>query len=103
MIPNMWLIHFLGIDNPAGRWELFWSGIGSDIGELAIVSAVVGAAMGMWHKHNCHAKGCWKIGKHKVEGTDYVTCRTHHPEDAPTAEHIKNQWQAAKDGKNVGV
>ena len=28
---------------------------------------------------NCHDKGCWRIGLHKVEGTPYKACRKHHP------------------------
>lgn len=31
----------LGLTDPSGPWYLFWSGIGSDIGELTIVAAVL--------------------------------------------------------------
>lgn len=73
----MWhsILDFFGIIDEGGKGYGFWSGIGSDIGEVAIIGAVVG----MFRKHNCHATGCWRIGKHPVEGTGYITCRKHHP------------------------
>jgi hypothetical protein len=92
-----WLEYYFGLTNLSGPWYGFWSGVGSDIAELAII----GGLITLVHKHNCHAKGCWRIGKHKVEGTEYVTCRKHHPEDTPTAEHIHARWQAAKLAKHV--
>jgi hypothetical protein len=50
----------------------FFSGAGSDITELAIV----GGILGMYHKHNCHDPGCWRIGRHSVDGTPW--CNRHH-------------------------
>jgi hypothetical protein len=35
-------------------------------------------------KHTCHVHRCPRIGRHKVEGTEYVVCRRHHPDGAPT-------------------
>jgi hypothetical protein len=58
----------------------FWSGFGSDLGEVTLVSAVcVGVYTGV-RKVNCHAKGCWRIGHHALNGTPYILCRHHHPE-----------------------
>jgi hypothetical protein len=31
---------------------------------------------GAWHHVNCHAEGCWRIGKHKVDGSPW--CSRHH-------------------------
>lgn len=67
-----WLLHVLGVDNVSGRWYGFWSGFGSDIGQITLIGAVAGA----YSKHNCHDKGCWRIGKHVVDGTPY--CGRHH-------------------------
>ena len=69
--------HFFGFVNGGGNGShyLFWSGSGSDLAELTLL----GAFAGVWHKHNCHTKGCWRIGKHVVEGTPW--CNRHH-EDA---------------------
>ena len=59
---------------------LFWSGAGSDLGELAIV---VGLA-GIYRRHNCQIKGCWRIGHHKFTepgtGTERCLCWRHHPD-----------------------
>src|SRR5579863_2416534 len=61
----------------------FWSGFGSDLGEATLISAVgIGVYTGV-RKVNCHAKGCWRIGHHPLEGTPYILCRHHHP-DVPT-------------------
>jgi hypothetical protein len=70
-----WLEHYLGLTTASGPWYSFWSGIGSDFGELTIVAAVVG----LYRHHNCHEKGCWRIGKFSVDGTPYTACRKHHP------------------------
>jgi hypothetical protein len=73
------LLHVLGVDDVAGRWYAFWSGAGSDLGYLGIVYA-------LWRKHNCHQRGCWRIGRHPHGG--FVLCARHHPVGAPTATHI---------------
>lgn len=90
----MWwhpILHFLGIDNVSGYAYGFWSGFGSDLGEIALVGAVIG----IYRKHNCHVKGCWRIGKHPVDSTPFVVCRKHHPDidQAPTAEDVKKAAQ----------
>lgn len=55
----------------------FWSGFGSDIGEVAIFGAVIAG----YRKVNCHEKGCWRIAHHEYEmnGVTYKYCRKHHP------------------------
>ena len=63
---------FIGVFNPNSRWYLFWGGFGSCLTEFAIVVVV-------WRKVNCHAKGCYRVGLHKVDGTPYITCKKHHP------------------------
>lgn len=73
MIP--WLIHYTGSDTGSGQAYLFWSGFGSDLGELVIVGGIIT----MVRHHNCHVKGCWLVGR-KVEGTPYVACHNHHPD-----------------------
>jgi hypothetical protein len=79
-----WLSHFLGLDNESGPIYAFWSGFGSDIGELAIIGALWAGV----RKHNCHVRRCWRIGRFTVEGTPYVVCSHHHPDRAPTHEQI---------------
>lgn len=35
----------------------WWSGLGSG-------SAWLGGLAMVWHRHNCHQKGCWRIVRH---------------------------------------
>ena len=39
---------------------------------LGLLTFIAGA----WHHVNCHQDHCWRIGKHKVDGTPW--CRKHH-------------------------
>lgn len=68
-----WLETVTGINAPGSPWYNFWSGIGSDIGELAIISVV-------YRKLNCHQKGCYRLGLHHYKNGLYIFCRKHHPE-----------------------
>jgi hypothetical protein len=77
----------LGLTNASGGWYLLWSGIFGDVTIFAALAIFL-------HHRNCHARGCWRIGRHPVEGTPYVVCRRHHPDmpdEQPTAEQIGNQ------------
>jgi hypothetical protein len=80
----------------------FWSGFGSDLGEATLVSAVgIGVYTGV-RKVNCHAKGCWRIGHHLLEGTPYILCRHHHPyvpTNGASHEHILEQHRKYQDAK----
>jgi len=67
-----WLLQVTGTASESGHWYAFWSGFGSDLGEGTLLAAVIG----MYHKHNCHSKGCWRVGKHVVDGTPW--CSKHH-------------------------
>ena len=49
-----------GTSNSASRAYDFWSGFGSDIGEVALLGALVA---GVRHL-NCHNKGCWRLAIH---------------------------------------
>ena len=79
-----WLLTVTGINNEAGKWYAFWSGFGANFGEVTLLAGVLAA----WHRVNCHAKGCWRIGRQQVAGTTLVVCRRHHPDGKPTREHI---------------
>lgn len=74
-----WIEVHTGTINESGPYYGFWSGFGSDIGEIAIVG-------GIWvgiKKINCHVQRCPRIGHYVVAGTPYKVCRKHHP-DAPS-------------------
>jgi hypothetical protein len=77
-----WLYH-------AARWT--WhdpDGYNFISGPLADIT-LLGGAYAILRHHNCHVKGCWRVGRHPVDGTAYVVCRKHHPEKSPTAEQVR--------------
>lgn len=78
-----WLATWMGLDNAGGPIYSFWSGFGSDIGELLILG-------GLWHfvRHsNCHVKKCARFGK-PVAGTPYRACHKHHPNHKGDARNV---------------
>lgn len=73
-----WLLHYTGSDNVSGPWYGFWSGFGSDLGEVTIVAALYG----VYKKHNCGTRWCPRIAKHEwtdEAGLVHHLCRKHHP------------------------
>jgi hypothetical protein len=85
-----WLAHIFGLDNLSGRWYGFWSGVGSDIGEIAIV----GGLFAIVRRHNCEVRRCWRVGRHTT-AAGHAVCRKHHPDDHLTAEQVSEQHAAA--------
>jgi hypothetical protein len=90
-----WLAHIWhwfevhsGTVNESGPFYGFFSGFGSDLGEVAIIGGLVQ----LYRQHNCHVKGCARLSKHEydMDGVKYKLCRKHHPEvnenDRPTSE-----------------
>lgn len=63
--------HVFGLDNLSGPFYGFWSGIGSDIGELALIGTVIT----LYRNSKCYS--CWRIAHHSVRGTHYKTCHRH--------------------------
>jgi hypothetical protein len=57
----------------AGNGYQFWSGIGSDAGEAALLGGVVV----LLRHRNCHVKGCWRLG-HLDPEHGHPACRRHH-------------------------
>lgn len=81
-----WLLHVLGVEPRAPSTAYnFWSGFGSDLGELALLGTVLGVV----RHHSCHVKRCWRLGKHPHG--PYRLCSKHHPlvPDRVTEEAIK--------------
>lgn len=70
-----WIFIHTGTYNEAGPYYGFFSGFGSDLGEVALI----GSAVALFRHRNCHVKGCWRMGK-QVEGTPYLACHVHHPD-----------------------
>lgn len=84
-----WLYHYFGV-NGSGSYYGFWSGTGSDIGELAIVGGLIGVV----RQHNCEVKGCVRLGRHQT-AAGHKTCRKHHPDDGLTAQDVLDAHKAA--------
>ena len=69
-MPQWFYTYFVHI--LSGRGYQFWSGIGSDIGEVAIVGGIVA----MVRHQNCAHKSCWRLGHH-VTADGHKLCRKH--------------------------
>lgn len=68
-----WFEHGTGMTNVSDPEYGFWSGFGSDIQEFFVVGAIIRWAV----HHNCHVKGCWRLGRHPFQ--HYKLCGRHHP------------------------
>lgn len=96
-----WLPHVLGLDDASGRWYLWWSGACADLGYLAIVGTMVASV----RRHSCHVRGCWRLGRHPVEGTGFMCCAKHAP-GVPrrvTHSHIVGSWTRARSNDPDGT
>ncbi len=83
-----WLAVHTGTVNESGPFYGFWSGFGSDLGEVALVGGLVHLA----RSNTCHQKGCWRIAKHPVGDGTIKVCTKHHPAfegNVVTAEHVQ--------------
>src|SRR5437868_11928394 len=97
-----WIAHFFGLGTSNNSFYDAWSGVASDVTELVIVGGIVAAI----HHVNCHVKGCWRLGRHPVEGTPYKTCRKHHPkvpDEGVTAEHIAEVYHRVNEPQSTGT
>lgn len=90
---SLWhlFLHGIGVlpRTPSTAYN-FWSGFGSDVGEVVIIGGLVQ----LYRKHSCHVRGCWRISRHPVEGTPYVVCTRHHP-TVPTGGATVEEIHAA--------
>lgn len=89
-------MHLFGLDNAAGPWYLFWSGIaGSFLVNLATFFLV------FYLHHTCHAGRCWRWAKYPAAGGAFKVCRHHHPDldgAKPSGEHIAAVHRAWREG-----
>lgn len=69
-----WLIVHLsqesGTSTAGSRAYDWWSGAGSDIGEVTLIGALIASV----HHVNCHNKGCLRLGKHTTPD-GYKLCK----------------------------
>lgn len=69
-----WFMKYTGADFEGGPWYGFWSGFGGSIPDFLILGSIIT----VYRHHNCHVKGCLRLGK-PVDGTPYLACPQHHP------------------------
>ncbi len=89
-----WLAIHTGTVNESGPWYGFFSGFGSDIGEVTLI----GVAIGGFHHLNCASPRCPRLGKHTPDGTTHKMCRKHYKQITGhdvTLEHIHALHHAA--------
>lgn len=72
------LLHFLGWDGQTSDNYAAWSGSLPALFTLAGMSTIV---TGLFHNINCHEPGCWRVGRHKVDGSPW--CNVHHENARP--------------------
>jgi hypothetical protein len=75
-----WIEVHTGTVNESGPYYGFWSGFGSDLGEVTLVAAVLAGVYGAYRRHNCQDPKCWRLGKHPSEGGTFIFCHHHHPD-----------------------
>jgi len=75
----------------------FWSGFGSDLGEVAIV----GSIMTVVRRHNCGVHGCWHFGRHEYEmnGIKHKLCPEYHPGIDASHQFTADEFQHHHDSK----
>lgn len=97
----LWFAIHTGTYNEPGPYYGFFSGFGSDLGEIALI----GAVFQVYRKHNCHIKGCWRIAHYEFtdreNGDTYMLCRKHHPSIHKELTHDIVKF-IHKRNKNVG-
>ena len=69
-----WLAVHTGTVNEPGPYYGFWSGFGSDIGELLLLGGLVQLV----RHHNCHVEGCWRVKTHNDPAVHAPACKKHH-------------------------
>jgi hypothetical protein len=81
-----WFLRYTGADAEAGTWYGFWSGIGGAIPDFLILGSIIT----VYRHHNCHVKGCHRLGK-PVDGTPYLACPAHHPEHEGSKRSVSQE------------
>jgi hypothetical protein len=53
-----WVEVHTGTVNEAGPYYGFWSGFGSDLGEVTLITAVLASVFSFYRSHECHNEPC---------------------------------------------
>lgn len=60
----------------------WWSGPGSDLGELTLITFILTPVIVAARHRNCATRGCWRLTSHTIKddkGVEYRRCHKHHP------------------------
>lgn len=82
----MFWVHIWWITSSATN--SFYGIVSGWLGDLGLL---VGLVM-YYRKHNCHVKGCPRLGKHSVGDGSLIVCKKHHPlhhDTRITPEHVQ--------------
>jgi hypothetical protein len=88
------ILRWLGLDDPGSPFYLFYSGLGSDLSELAIL----GGLIAVYRRHNCEVHRCWRLARHATAAGHHV-CRRHHPDGHLTAQSVREAHHLHLGGK----
>ncbi len=79
--------HFIDLFHPLRYWGYqFWSGIGSDLGELTIVTGMAAISYQLYRNHTCHIQKCYRISWHPHPDHGHPVCKKHFKEDGTAHE-----------------
>lgn len=85
--------------HPLEGWGYqWWSGIGSDIGEVTIATSVIAGIGTFWFKHNCHIHRCWRLSWHP-DKEGHPICKIHH-EDHPAKSWFRSDKNHPRHSRN---
>lgn len=76
----------------------FWSGIGSDIGEITVATSVIAGIVTFWIKHNCHIHRCPRLSWHP-DKEGHPICKVHH-EDHPAMSWFRSDKNHPRHSRN---
>lgn len=100
-----WLAIHTGTDNEPGDYYGFFSGFGSDLAEVTLI----GGLFAIYRKHNCHARWCWRFGRHDFTdertGLTFRLCRHCHPlhsGERLTRKHIARIHARNREHEHIG-
>lgn len=80
--------HFFGIDG--GGFYNFYSGFAQAIGSITLL----GGLGTFWLHKVCHVHNCHRLGRMKIEGSEWTVCHKHHPAGPATVDKITAHVQA---------
>lgn len=89
-----WLYWEFGVSGVGSHYG-FWSGVGSDIGEVTLLASALTGLVVLYRHLNCHMdhpKNCRRLAFRRITDPDTGEhlrfCREHHPRPKVTAEHV---------------